>query len=254
MMNIPKAIEFIRKAIDEEIPHLKKLHYKNKEFKLWLSKIYDILSTAFGEDSREYQGFLSSEPSSVRIYGSEEDFQNDYVHDVEEREQALKKIVQRYELVGIQSRSTEVVAFPKAFIVHGGESTARRKLCEFLDALKVIPVIAEKEPSENRSVNDHIDWCLNQSDCAIVLATKGDIDGKTGNWIPRGNILIEIGKIQERFPRRTVYLLEEGATFPTDISEKVWERFTHECMDKALIKVAKELTAFSILRAVKPSQ
>ena len=91
MMDIPKAIEFIRKAIDEEIPHLKKLHYKDKEFKLWLSKIYDILSTAFGENSREYQGFLLSEPFSVRRYGSEEDFQNDYVHDVEEREQALKK-------------------------------------------------------------------------------------------------------------------------------------------------------------------
>jgi len=49
-------------------------------------------------------------------------------------------------------------------------------------------------------------------------------------------------------------LLEEDATYPSDVSEKVWERFTHECMDKALIKVAKELTAFGILRAVKPSQ
>jgi len=49
-----------------------------------------------------------------------------------------------------------------------------------------------------------------------------------------------------------VYLLEEGATFPTDISEKVWERFTHECMDKALTKVAKELVAFGIIKAVKP--
>jgi len=141
---------------------------------------------------------------------------------------------------------------PKAFIAHGGESIARRKLCEFLDALEIVPVIAEKEPSENRSVNEQVDWCLVQSDCAIVLATKGDIDGRTGNWIPRGNILIEIGKVQERFPRKTVYLLEEGATFPTNVSEKVWERFTHECMDRAFIKVAKELVAFGIIRAVKP--
>lgn len=146
------------------------------------------------------------------------------------------------------------VTAPKAFIAHGGDSTARRKLCEFLDALKVIPIIAEKEPSESRSVDDHIDWCLAQSDCAIILATKGDIDGKTRKWIPRGNILIEIGKIQERFPRKTVYLLEEGATFPTNVSEKVWERFTHECMDRAFIKIAKELVAFRIIKAVKPSE
>ena len=146
---------------------------------------------------------------------------------------------------------THVAQPPKAFIAHGGESAARGKLCQFLDALKVIAVIAEKEASEGRSLNQHIDWCIEQSDCAIILATKGDIDGRTGDWIPRGNILIEIGKVQERFPQRTVYLLEEGATFPTGVSEKVWERFTHECMDKAFTKVAKELVAFGLIRAMK---
>jgi len=88
-----------------------------------------------------------------------------------------------------KTQDVTITNHPKAFIAHGGESLARRKLCEFLDALKVVSVIAEKEPSESRSVNQHIDWCLDQSDCAIILATKGDIDGKTRKWIPRGNIL-----------------------------------------------------------------
>ncbi len=253
-MDVPEAIELIEKAVAEEIPHLKELHHKNNEFTLWCSKMYDILKAAFGENSREYKEFFTNELWGVRTLGSDKDFQNDYVNVVEQYELALRKILQRYELVGIRASYVATAEHPKAFIAHGGESTARRKLCEFLDALKAIPVIAEKEPSESRSVNQHIDWCLNQSDCAIILATKGDIDGKTRKWIPRGNILIEIGKIQERFPRRTVYLLEEGATFPTDISEKVWERFTQECMDKAFIKVAKELVAFGIIKAIKPSK
>lgn len=253
-MDIPEAIELIKKAIADEIPHLKGLHYQNYEFELWGSKMYDILRAAFGEGSREYQGFFLRGAHGVRIHGSEKDYQNDYVQNVEGHEQALKEIVQRYEVVGIRASYVATAKLPKAFIAHGGNSSARTKLCEFLEALKVTPIIAEKAPSENRSVNEQVDWCLAQSDCAIVLATKGDIDGRTGNWIARGNILIEIGKVQERFPRKTVYLLEEGATFPTNVSEKVWERFTHECMDRALIKVAKELTAFDIIRAVKPSQ
>lgn len=184
-------------------------------------------------------------------------FRDRFENKLPEVEAALGNIVWELEMFGLPDSLLEAEIgkeAPKVFIAHGGESLARRKLCEFLDALKVVPVIAEKEPSENRSVNEHIDWCLDQSDCAIILATKGDIDGKTRKWIPRGNILIEIGRIQERFPRRTAYLLEEEATFPTDISEKVWERFTHECMDRAFIKVAKELAAFGLIRAVKPSQ
>ena len=143
-------------------------------------------------------------------------------------------------------------ASPKAFIAHGGKSPALTKLCDFLSALGVKPLVVEDEPSEGRSIGEQVKWCLDRCDCAIVLATKGDIDGNTGEFIPRGNVLNEIGRFQEKFSSRIVYLIESGTKFPTNISEKVLERFKPQSMDKAFIKVAKELTAFGLIKAVKP--
>ena len=141
---------------------------------------------------------------------------------------------------------------PKAFIAHGGDSPALSKLKSFLEALGVQPLIVEEQPSEGRSVGENVDWYARQADCAIILATKGDIDGKTGRFIPRGNVLIEIGKSQELFKDRIIYLLQAGVKLPTNINEKVRARFTSEKMDDAFIKIAKELKKFGILRAVKP--
>lgn len=140
---------------------------------------------------------------------------------------------------------------PKAFIAHGGESAARDKLEDFLTALGVTPIIVEEQPSQGRSKDKNVEYYLKQCDCAIILATKGDVDGQTGEFIPRGNILIETGRFQEILPGRMIYLLEEGAKFPTNIDEKVWERFGEDCVDKALIKVAKELRAFGLIKAMK---
>jgi predicted nucleotide-binding protein len=142
---------------------------------------------------------------------------------------------------------------PKAFIAHGGESAARDKLENFLTALGVTPIIVEKQPSQGRSKDKNVEHYLKQCDCSIILATKGDIDGQTAEFIPRGNILIEIGRSQEILPDKMIYLLEEGAKFPTDIDEKVWERFTKESMDKAFTKIAKELRAFGLIRAIRPA-
>ena len=90
---------------------------------------------------------------------------------------------------------------PKAFIAHGGESAARDKLEDFLTALGVTPIIVEKQSSEGRSKDKNVEYYLKQCDCAIILATKGDIDGQTGEFIPRGNILNEVGRCQEIFPK-----------------------------------------------------
>jgi len=141
---------------------------------------------------------------------------------------------------------------PKAFIAHGGDSPALSKLKSFLEALGVKPLVVEEQPSEGRSVGENVDWYARQADCAIILATKGDIDGKTGRFIPRGNVLIEIGKSQELFKDRIIYLLQAGVKLPTNINEKVRARFTSQNMDNAFIKIAKELNKFGLLKAVKP--
>jgi len=47
-------------------------------------------------------------------------------------------------------------------------------------------------------------------------------------------------------------LLEVETKFPTNIDEKVWERFTQENMDKSFIKIAKELRAFELIKWSEP--
>ena len=164
--------------------------------------------------------------------------------------EAIGRVEASSELEGL-FKVTSSFESPKAFVAHGGESVARAKLKDFLIALGVTPIIVEEQPSEGRSKDRNVEHYLKQCDCAIILATKGDIDGQTGEFIPRGNVLNELGRCQEIFPNRMIYLLEEGAKFPTNIDEKVWERFSGECVDKTLIKVTKELRAFGLVKAMK---
>ena len=139
---------------------------------------------------------------------------------------------------------------PNVFIAHGGMPTALTKLEEFLRAIGCEPIIAEKQPSEGRSANEHVKWCLGQADCAIVLGTAEDLE--QDKLFSKPNVYIELGRFQERFADKTIYLLEEGAQFPSNVSEKVWERFTQENMEKAFLKVVRELTAFGYLKAEVP--
>ena len=140
---------------------------------------------------------------------------------------------------------------PKVFVAHGGKSEARDKLYRFLIALGITPLVIEEEPKEGRSVNEQVEYCSKQADCAVILGTADDKELKDGKLYPRRNVCIEIGRFQEKFHNRIIYLLEEGASFPSNISEKLYTRFTEESMDEAFIAVARELRAFGILKALK---
>ena len=248
-MEIQKALELLRQYQDE-IKHLKTLPPHNNEYRLWQDKVNVVLEAAFGKDSDEYKNL------NPKIYvtwqKSEVEKQEEYLRDLEERELGITKILQKYEILGIPTTSGVGGGnLPSVFIAHGGKTAARDKLEDFLTVLGVTPIIVEEQPSQGRSKDKNVEYYLKQCDCAIILATKGDVDGRTGEFIPRGNILIEIGRCQEILPDRMIYLLEEGAKFPTNIDEKVWERFTQESIDKAFIKVAKELRAFGLIKATK---
>ena len=55
-------------------------------------------------------------------------------------------------------------------------------------------------------------------------------------------------RIAQRLPDRVIYLLENGANFPSNIVEKVYERFTQDNMEKAQVKIVRELKSFGILK------
>ncbi len=253
MMDKIEAIELLKQALSE-IPNLRGLHYDNEGYELWVSKIENVIKA--GLDQVDYKTFASTHPKGgipIRGAASEDRLHDYYQEEINAHELAIKKIIQKYELLGIEIKPAAAAGLlPKAFIAHGGRSEARDKLCRFLTALDVTPFIIEEEPKEGRSVNQQVEYYSEQADCAIILGTADDKELKDGKLYPRRNIHIEIGRFQEKFPNRIIYLLEEGASFPSNISEKLYTPFTQESMDDAFITVARELKAFGILKAVKP--
>jgi len=142
---------------------------------------------------------------------------------------------------------------PKAFIAHGGKSAALNKLCSFLEALGVEPLVVEIQPSEGRLTEPQVDEYMKQADCAIILAAYGHIvDVKTRKKHPRLNVVDELGRCRGAFPHSAILLLEKGVDLPSNVSGIVYERFTKQNIENALIKVAKELRVFGLIRPMKP--
>ncbi len=252
------AISLLKAAL-YEVTSLRALHHGNQEFKLWRDKVCDLLEMQFGKGSTESERFAKA--AITLVYpSSDSEWQEKYLSDLGSYETALKSVLQKHALcvslgksaVGL-ARDPVNHAPPSAFIAHGGETPALTKVEAFLVALGVTPIVVEKQPSQDRSIDQNVEWYLNKCDCALILATKGDIDGRSGEFLPRGNVCIEIGRCQERFPGRTIYLLEDDTRFPSNISEKVWERFTQDNMERAFLKIAKEIKAFGLIKTVKPT-
>jgi len=222
------------------------------EFERWVQEVESILARRFGQDSRELNNFTASLHREVRVQRSFDDEEDTGYRkrQIAHGKATLEAILSVEETLGtVEMQEATTSSSPKAFVAHGGKTKALEKLKNFLNALGIDPLIAEEEPSEDRSVNEQVEWCLNNADCAIILGTADDKDLKNGKLHPRRNVHIEIGRVQERFPDKVVYLLEEEASFPSNISEKIYERFTQENMENAFSKVAKELRAFGIIRA-----
>ena len=249
-----KATSFLRQKSKELLTLLNKEVFKSSNyyafyFNKWCSETEYGLIEIFGEDSRELKNFKDA-ASSPPLKGTKTQLTR-YRYRIMLRAAAeIDAILSSIEEHGIPEIHESAVP-PQVFISHGGKTAARDKLQDFLMALGVTPIIVEEQPSEGRSKDKNVEYYLKQCDCAIILATKGDVDGRTGEFIPRGNILHEIGRYQGILPDRMIYLLEKETKFPTNIDEKVWERFTKESMNKAFIKIAKEFRAFGLLKAMK---
>lgn len=151
-------------------------------------------------------------------------------------------------LIGEQLRRTATEP-PRAFISHGKESAALRKLKEFIETLGIEPLIVKKQPSLDKDLPDKVNSYLSQADFVIVLATADDkVEGK---FQPRQNVIHEIGLAQNTHSGRIIYLLEEGAEFPSNIRPKVWESFKQRNMMDAFLGILRELRAYGMLKVIK---
>jgi len=155
----------------------------------------------------------------------------------------------------ISCKSDNANVPPKVFIAHGGKSGTLDKLCEFLEALGLEPQVVELLPSQGLSVDAKVEKYIHSADCGIVLATSGGIVYEAANKKhPRLNVIDEFARLRAAFPNKTVLLLEKGVSLPSNISGITYESFARQSMDRAFSAIARELTAFGILKAVKPAK
>lgn len=151
----------------------------------------------------------------------------------------------------------DTIEKPKAFIAHGGRSGVLDKLREFIEALGIKTIIVELSASKGMTVDDKVNKYIKDADCGIVLATKGgiiDTKSKEPKQHPRLNVIDELERLRSAFPERTILLLERGVNLPSNISGLTHEPFVGQSMDRAFTAIARELTEFGILKAIKPQE
>lgn len=133
----------------------------------------------------------------------------------------------------------------KIFISHGGETLALAKTGGFVQALGFETVVAKREASTGRALDDLVEQKMSECACVIILATADD---KVKDYFqPRPNVIHEIGLAQEKLKDRVIYLKEKGCELPSNIRPKVWEDFSQDNMESAFEKIGKELHAFGFI-------
>jgi len=249
MIGQNEALELLKKALDDEIPKLRKLHHGNQEFLLWHDRIKNILQAGLPDDVATFASYRSRH---IKDMFSDNVYQKDYLDRLTDYETAIKSIIEKYETLGIEEKPNEIIEPPKAFIAHEGETKQLEKLKEFLDALGIKYFIAEAEASNGRSIEGQVNWTQAKADFAICLATKGRaINKKTGQHYMGLNVADELGRAREVYKNRVILLVQKGVVPHTNTREIVYETFTSHCMDRAFTKVAKELRNWGFITVGK---
>ncbi|MBA7571314.1 MAG: hypothetical protein GH159_03930 [Dehalococcoidia bacterium] len=252
-MDKKEAIELLEKALTEA-PQLRELRHGNRKFTLWYDKVRNIIKAAL--DREDLERFSSWRAVHTAGMFSDEVYQEDYLGRLEDYETALESIIEKYKLLGFATKSSAMPeTSPQAFIAHGGRSGVLDKLREFIEALGIKPVIVELSPTRGMTVDEKVDKHIKDADCGIVLATKGgivDTRGSEKKQHPRLNVVDELERLRAAFPEKTILLLERGVDLPSNVSGLTYEPFVGQSMDRAFSAIARELTAYGILKAVKP--
>ncbi len=100
-MDKKKARELLKQALNE-IPRLKGLHCKNPEFYPWDQRVKEILRETFGNNSNEYARYNGI--ILLKRVHTEEDKQRAYIDCLNQREVALKSIIQKHEILGAEEK------------------------------------------------------------------------------------------------------------------------------------------------------
>jgi len=248
-----RAIELLKQKSKEAV-HIASRHYYNNEYIPWRRNIEDILESAFGVTSTEYKRIVDIPSKTLK--GTYAEKRRGYVRFIHRIQQEVNSIIQKHEVFEVETEPSNLPKTPpKAFIAHGGRSGVLDKLREFIEALGIEPVIVELSPSRGMTVDAKVNTYIKDADCGIVLARKGgivDTTGTTPKQHPRLNVIDELERLRAAFPEKTILLVERGVDLPSNVSGLTYEPFVGQSMDRAFTAIARELTAFGILKTVKP--
>lgn len=225
----------------------------NYQFGKWYSETEFKLIQIFGEGSWQVERFKSARDLPP-FYGTEEQarpYRRKIMVRAGAELGAILKLIKEY---GIPEKQEGTIP-PKAFIAHEGETRALTILKEFLEALGIQYFIAESKASDGRSIEKQVDWTQSEADFAVCLATKGKaINKKTGKHYIAPNIIDELGRARHVFGNKIILLVQKGVEVHTNVGEIVHETFTTTSMERAFIKITKELVNWGFIRVGKPKE
>lgn len=255
-MNTDDAITILQDAISR-IPSLRTSHAFSPEHVEFIQSTGLEISRIFGADSPigknfadilyQHTGPILGNPLNIN---SVIEMQNHraYLRGLDIAEGILRSAIEQFRKHGADRILTESRikrGEGRVFISHGNETLALKKVERFIRAIGLEPVIVIFGASEGLAVDDLVEKRMNESDCALILATADE--NVEGRKQPRPNVLHEIGIAQEKFGNKIIYLKEEGCEFPSNVRPKVWENFTQNNMEEAFEKILKELRAFGLI-------
>jgi len=149
-----------------EIPNLRGLHYDNQDFELWASKIGNVIKAAL--DSEDLRTFISAHPIAIPRKGmSESSFIEYYQEDINLKETAIKKIIQKYEILGLDKGIVTKTGVP----ITKTEPTYRVPTpIQLFNAMQFHPKLVEA--SESLFVDTHYSEAIEKATKALIELVK----------------------------------------------------------------------------------
>ena len=251
---LEQALAFVRQRLDE-LPSLRDKEFLGDDYTRWNRVTNSGLEQLFGLHSEEFSwvnppAYVVEWPNAYETPPQRQArLERKHQQRLDEIATGLQSILDKYAVLTPRAPSPGQLSAQqaKAFISHGGSKASLQMIEEFLRALGVEPVVAEKRASEGRELHENVDVHRRQCDFGIVLWTK-DIQDSEGRWLPSGSVAVEMGELRSQFPRHVIYLKEDGVTLPAMASTLQYQPFTDENMGPAYLKIVMELREWGFLR------
>ncbi|HEX8705617.1 MAG TPA: TIR domain-containing protein [Myxococcaceae bacterium] len=136
----------------------------------------------------------------------------------------------------------------RVFVVHGHDDTMRLEIGQFIERLRLSPIVLIDEPNKGQTVLEKIEKHRDESTYAVVLLSPDDVGyskvqgEQAARSRARQNVILELGMMLGVLGRDRVAILHRGdLELPSDIGGLIRISYSPEHPDSAKVKLAREL-------------